>query len=325
MKTSKTCLSNKNVLSLIDLRSNDIFSILRLADVLKMEAKRKNGRPKQPLRGKVLGMLFQKPSTRTRVSFEAGMYQMGGNAVYMDAQTIQLARGESIEDTARSLSLYVDCIMARVYNHNDLEKLAQAASVPVINGLSDSFHPCQILADLLTIKEQKKRLKGISLAWVGDGNNNVCNDLLIGCAETGIDVSVASPKGYEPREWILSVAADKANITGAQVKITNDPYAAVLGADAIMTDTFVSIGKDQEKEARKKVFVPKYQVNSQLMERAKKDAIFLHCLPAARGQEVTAEVIDGRQSVVWEEAENRLHVQKALLYMLIATGNHIRS
>jgi ornithine carbamoyltransferase len=324
MKRSKTCLSNKNILSLIDLGSDDIFSILRLAEILKSEAKRKNGRPKQLLRGKVLGMIFQKPSTRTRVSFEAGMHQMGGSAVYMDAETIQLARGESIEDTARSLSLYVDCIMARLYNHNDLEKLAHAASVPVINGLSDIFHPCQILADLLTVKERKRKLKGISVAWVGDGNN-VCNDLLIGCAETGIDISVASPKGYEPEEWIVAVAANKAKTTGSQVNITDDPYTAVLGADAVMTDTFVSIGKDEEKETRKKVFVPKYQVNSLLMKRAKKDAIFLHCLPAARGQEVTAEVIDGKQSVVWEEAENRLHVQKALLYMLIASANHFNS
>jgi ornithine carbamoyltransferase len=324
MKISKTCLSSKNILSLDDLKSEDILSILKLAEGLKVEAKRKNDRSKQLLRGKVLGMIFQKPSTRTRVSFEAGMYQMGGNAIYMDAQNIQLARGESIEDTARSLSLYVNCLMARVYNHHDLVKLAEAASVPVINGLSDTFHPCQILADLLTIKEQKKRLKGISIAWVGDGNN-VCNDLLIGCAEIGIDISIASPRGYEPPEWIISIAANKARSTGAKVNITDDPLIAVQDADAVMTDTFVSIGKDEEKEVRKEVFVPRYQVNSQLMTRAKKGAIFLHCLPATRGQEVTAEVIDGKNSVVWEEAENRLHVQKALLYRLIASRNQIRA
>lgn len=324
MKISKTCLSSKNILSLDDLKSEDILSILKLAEGLKVEAKRKNDRSKQLLRGKVLGMIFQKPSTRTRVSFEAGMYQMGGNAIYMDAQNIQLARGESIEDTARSISLYVNCLMARVYNHHDLVKLAEAASVPVINGLSDTFHPCQILADLLTIKEQKKRLKGISIAWVGDGNN-VCNDLLIGCAEIGIDISIASPRGYEPPEWIISIAANKARSTGAKVNITDDPLIAVQDADAVMTDTFVSIGKDGEKEVRKEVFVPRYQVNSQLMTRAKKGAIFLHCLPATRGQEVTAEVIDGKNSVVWEEAENRLHVQKALLYMLIASKNQIRA
>jgi ornithine carbamoyltransferase len=324
MKISKTCLSSKNILSLDDLKSEDILSILKLAEGLKVEAKRKNDRSKQLLRGKVLGMIFQKPSTRTRVSFEAGMYQMGGNAIYMDAQNIQLARGESIEDTARSLSLYVNCLMARVYNHHDLVKLAKAASVPVINGLSDTFHPCQILADLLTIKEQKKRLKGISIAWVGDGNN-VCNDLLIGCAEIGIDISIASPRGYEPPERIISIAANKARSTGAKVNITDDPLIAVQDADAVMTDTFVSIGKDEEKEVRKEVFVPRYQVNSQLMTRAKKGAIFLHCLPATRGQEVTAEVIDGKNSVVWEEAENRLHVQKALLYRLIASRSQIRT
>jgi ornithine carbamoyltransferase len=324
MKISKTCLSSKNILSLDDLKSEDILSILKLAEVLKAEAKRKNDRSKQLLRGKVLGMIFQKPSTRTRVSFEAGMYQMGGNAIYMDAQNIQLARGESIEDTARSISLYVNCLMARVYNHHDLVKLAEAASVPVINGLSDTFHPCQILADLLTIKEQKKRLKGISIAWVGDGNN-VCNDLMIGCAEIGIDISIASPRGYEPPECIISIAANKARSTGAKVNITDDPLIAVQDADAVMTDTFVSIGKDEEKEVRKEVFVPRYQVNSQLMTGAKEGAIFLHCLPATRGQEVTAEVIDGKHSVVWEEAENRLHVQKALLYRLIASRNQIRA
>ena len=324
MKISKTCLGSKNILSLDDLKSEDILSILKLAEGLKVEAKRKNDRSKQLLRGKVLGMIFQKPSTRTRVSFEAGMYQMGGNAIYMDAQNIQLARGESIEDTARSLSLYVNCLMARVYNHHDLVKLAEAASVPVINGLSDTFHPCQILADLLTIKEQKKRLKGISIAWVGDGNN-VCNDLMIGCAEIGIDISIASPRGYEPPERIISIAANKARSTGAKVNITDDPLIAVQDADAVMTDTFVSIGKDEEKEVRKEVFVPRYQVNSQLMTRAKKGAIFLHCLPATRGQEVTAEVIDGQNSVGWDEAENRLHVQKALLYRLIASRNQIRA
>jgi ornithine carbamoyltransferase len=324
MKISKTCLSSKNILSLDDLKSEDILSILKLAEGLKVEAKRKNDRSKQLLRGKVLGMIFQKPSTRTRVSFEAGMYQMGGNAIYMDAQNIQLARGESIEDTARSISLYVNCLMARVYNHHDLVKLAEAASVPVINGLSDTFHPCQILADLLTIKEQKKRLKGISIAWVGDGNN-VCNDLMIGCAEIGIDISIASPRGYEPPERIISIATNKARSTGAKVNITDDPLIAVQDADAVITDTFVSIGKDEEKDVRKEVFVPRYQVNSQLMTRAKKGAIFLHCLPATRGQEVTAEVIDGKHSVVWEEAENRLHVQKALLYRLIASRNQIRA
>jgi ornithine carbamoyltransferase len=316
MKTSKTCLSNKNILSLLDVNSDEILSILKLAEDLKKEMRIKNRRSSQVLKGKVLGMIFQKPSTRTRVSFEAGMYQMGGNAVYMDSNTIQLARGESIEDTARTLSLYVDCLMARVYDHRDLQKLAIAASIPVINGLSDSFHPCQILADILTVKEHKKKLKGISIAWVGDGNN-VCNDLLIGCAKTGINIRVACPKGYGPLKPVISIAKHEGEISGAQVNITDDPFVAVDDADAVMTDTFVSIGKDEEKETRIAIFVPKYQVNSQLMKQAKKDAIFMHCLPATRCQEVTSEVIDGSGSVVWDEAENRLHVQKALLYKLL--------
>jgi ornithine carbamoyltransferase len=316
MKTSKTCLSNKNFLSLLDVNSEEIISILELAEEFK-KVKSKSRWHDQALKGKVLGMIFQKPSTRTRVSFEAGMYQMGGNVVYMDSNNMQLARGESVEDTARTLSLYIDCLMARVYNHDDLKKLT-AASIPIINGLSDTFHPCQILADLLTIKEHKKGLKGINIAWIGDGNN-VCNDLLIGCAKTGINIKVACPKGYEPLEWVVSIAKRQAETTGSQVQITDDPLVAVDGAQIVMTDTFVSIGRNGEKEFRKEIFIPRYQVNSPLMKHADKDALFMHCLPAIRGQEVTSQVIDGNQSVVWEEAENRLHVQKALLYMLIAS------
>jgi ornithine carbamoyltransferase len=315
MKTLKTCLSNKNILSLLDVNSNEILSILKLAEELKKEMKRKNKWSSQVLEGKVLGMLFLKPSTRTRVSFEVGMYQMGGNAVYMDSSNTQLARGESIEDTARTLSIYLNCIVARVYDHSDLKKLT-VASIPVINGLSDTFHPCQILADLMTVKEHKKKLKGTNIAWIGDGNN-VCNDLLIGCAKTGVNVKVACPKGYEPPKWIVSIAKHEGETTGSQVHISDDPFFAVQDAEVVMTDTSVSIGKDEEKEVRKKIFVPRYQVNSQLMKHARKDAFFMHCLPATRGQEVTYDVIDGNQSVVWEEAENRLHVQKALLYMLI--------
>jgi ornithine carbamoyltransferase len=315
MKTLKTCLSNKNILSLLDVNSNEILSILKLAEELKKEMKRKNKWSSPVLEGKVLGMLFLKPSTRTRVSFEVGMYQMGGNAVYMDSNNMQLARGESIEDTARTLSIYLNCIVARVYDHSDLKKLT-VASIPVINGLSDTFHPCQILADLLTVKEHKKKLKGTNIAWIGDGNN-VCNDLLIGCAKTGVNVKVACPKGYEPPKWIVSIAKHEGETTGSQVLISDDPFFAVQDAEVVMTDTSVSIGKDEEKEVRKEIFVPRYQVNSQLMKHARKDAFFMHCLPATRGQEVTSDVIDGNQSVVWEEAENRLHVQKALLYMLI--------
>lgn len=314
MKILRTYLSNKDVLSLQDLSSKEILSIIKLASNLKKEMK--SGRSRQLLKGKMLGMLFQKPSTRTRVSFETGMFQLGGNTVYLSVNDIQLSRGESIEDTARTLSLYLDCIIARVYDHADVQKLANAASVPVINGLSDIFHPCQILADLLTIQENKEKLKGLSLAWIGDGNN-VCNDLLLGCAKTGINMTAACPKGYEPLQQIVSLAKKEGEKTGAEIVITEDPVVAAKDADAVVTDTFISIGKDEEKTSREIIFLPKYQVNSSIMSMAKKDAIFLHCLPAMRDREVTHEVIDGMSSVVWEEAENRLHVQKALMYMLM--------
>jgi ornithine carbamoyltransferase len=317
MKTLKTSLSSKDLLSLSDLRADEIGRILRLASKLKKQ--HKAGRNRPVLRGKSLGMLFQKPSTRTRVSFEVGMNQLGGDAVYLSMNDIQLSRGESIEDTAKTLSLYLDCIMARVYDHTDVQKLAEHASVPVINGLSDSFHPCQILADLLTIQEQKKKLKGIRLAWLGDGDN-VCNDLLIGCAKTGIHMTAACPRGYFPMEEAVSLARSEGKKTGAQVAITEDPLVAAKDADVVVTDTFISIGKEEEKAARQATFLPKYQVNSGIMKLANSDAIFMHCLPAKRGQEVTSEVIDGRQSVVWSEAENRMHVQKALLCLMMKAG-----
>lgn len=317
MKTSKTSSSKRDLLSIQDLSSLDIDKILGLASKLKKE--RKAGRGRQLLRGKTLGMIFQKPSTRTRVSFEVGMYQLGGAAVYLSASEIQLARGETIEDTAKTLSRYLDCIMARVYDHTDVQKLATYAKIPVINGLSDAFHPCQILADLLTIKEHKKKLKGLKVAWLGDGDN-VCNDLMLGCAKTGINMAAACPKGYEPTEEITRLARSEGAKTGAQITIGDNPAAAVMDADVIATDTFISIGKEGEWATRESVFMPKYQVNSEIMKLAKKDAIFMHCLPAKRGQEVTAEVIDGPQSVVWDEAENRLHAQKAVLCFLMKTA-----
>jgi len=314
MKRLTTYLSNKDLLSLQDLSSNEILSIIKSASNLKKELK--SGKSRQLLKGKLLGMIFQKPSTRTRVSFEAGMFQLGGNTVYLNLNDIQLSRGESIEDTARTLSLYLNCIVGRVDDHADVQKLASFASIPVINGLSDAFHPCQILADLLTILENKKKLKGLRLAWIGDGDN-VCNDLLLGCAKTGINVTAACPKGYEPMQEIVRLAKKEGEETEAKVIVTEDPVVAVKDADVVVTDTFISIGKDEEKNRRQVVFFPKYQVNSEIMKLAKKDAIFLHCLPAKRGVEVTSEVIDGNSSVVWDEAENRLHVQKALMCMLM--------
>jgi ornithine carbamoyltransferase len=316
MTTLKTFLSKKDVLSMMDLTPDEILSILKSASRLKKELKLKM--PDSILKGKVLGMIFEKPSTRTRVSFETGMHQLGGSVIYLSTNEIQLARGESIEDTARSLSLYLDCIVARVYCHADIERLAKYASVPVINGLSDTFHPCQILADLLTIQEHKKKLKGLKITWVGDGNN-VCNDLILGSAKTGIDVVAACPHGYEPPQQIVKLGKEEGRKTGSEINITQDPIAATRDADVVVTDTFISIGRDGEKDIRAQAFLPRYQVNSELMKLAKSDAIFMHCLPAARGQEVTSDVIDGKASVVWEEAENRLHVQKVLMCLLLNT------
>jgi ornithine carbamoyltransferase len=313
----KTSLNNKDILSLQDLSSEEIFSILRLSGDLKNELKNRDGeKASQLLKGKVLGMIFQKPSTRTRLSFETGIFQLGGNALYLSTNDMQLSRGESIEDTGRTLSLYVNCIIARVYEHADLQILANSASIPVINGLSNTFHPCQILADLLTIQEHKKKMKGLNLAWIGDGNN-VCNDLLLGCAKTGINMMAACPRGYEPLEQIVRLAKEEEQKTGVEITITDDPLQATKDADIIVTDTFLSIGKDQEKTTREEAFLPRYQVNSDLLKNAKRDVIFMHCLPAKRGQEVTSEVIDGSASVIWDEAENRLHVQKALMCMLM--------
>ena len=308
-------LKNKHILSLQDLDLNEIISILDLATLFKKESKIYSSR--KLLEGKTLGMIFQKPSTRTRVSFETGMIQLGGHAIYLGTNDMQLSRGETIEDTARTLSLYLDCLMARVNDHSDLEKLSKYSSIPIINGLSDLFHPCQILADLLTILEHKKNFNGLNVAWIGDGFN-VCNDLLIGCAKTGINITAACPSGYEPPEWIVDLSKKEGTKTGSLIKITNDPIIATKDADIVATDTFVSLGKDNEKKIRETIFVPKYQVNSELMKHAKDDVIFMHCLPAKRGQEVTADVIDGKSSVVWKEAENRVHVQKALLYLLMS-------
>jgi ornithine carbamoyltransferase len=313
MKTLKTSLNKKNFLSLNDLGKEEILSILELSKELKRDLK--NGKSSQLLKGRTLAMIFQKPSTRTRLSFETGIVQLGGTAIYLSSNDLQLARGESIEDTARTLSLYVDLIMARVYAHSDIEKLAAYSSVPVINGLSDTFHPCQILADLLTIQEQKNTFNGLKVAWIGEGNN-VCNDLVLGCSKIGMNLSIACPPGFEPNEFVLDVARQEASKSSTEISITDDPLKAVQNADVLATDTFISIGKDEERQRREEIFLPKYQVNSNLLRSAKQDCIFMHCLPASRGREVTSEVIDGKASVVWDQAENRLHVQKALMCML---------
>ena len=298
---------NVDVLTLDELESKEINNIIDLGIDLKKQQKK--GKEKPLLQNKTLAMIFEKPSTRTRVSFETGIFQLGGHALTLSSNDLQLSRGESVEDTAKTLSRYVNVIMARVYDHKSLETFAKNASVPVINGLSDYFHPCQILADFMTIKEHKKNLKKIKIAWVGDGNN-VCNSLILGCAKLKIQLSVAVPGGYEPDFDVIKIGKD-AEI----LEITDNPEVAVNDVDVVMTDTFVSIHNTNSDRIKK--FLPKFQVNQSLMNNAKKDAIFMHCLPAKREQEVTSDVIDGSQSVVWDEAENRLHVQKALLVHLL--------
>jgi ornithine carbamoyltransferase len=304
----------KNVLSICDLSSKQILDILNLAEILKSPVNVQESR--KQLRGRILGMIFQKPSTRTRISFETAMLQLGGNAINLSFNDLQLSRGESIEDTARTLSLYLDCLMARVNSHNDLEKLSQYSTIPVINGLSDLFHPCQILADLLTISEYKKKLGGITLAFIGDGNN-ICNDLLLGCSKLGININISTPPDFEPMGWIIDTARVESKKYDSSVLITNDPFEAVKESDVVTTDTFISIGKENEQEKRNAIFLPKYQINDEIVKYAKHDYIFMHCLPAKRGKEVTSEIIDGTHSVVWTQAENRLHVQKALLIKLL--------
>lgn len=299
-------LKTKNILTLRELDKKELAELLELAIKLKKEHKKGSDTPL--LKNKTLAMIFQKPSTRTRVSFEAGMFQLGGYALNLSSNDLQLSRGETIGDTAKTLSRYVNAILARVYEHETVEELAKNATVPVINGLSNSFHPCQILADLMTIKEKKKKLAGLQIAWVGDGNN-VCNSLIYGCAKSDINIAIATPKGFEPNQNVVKESKKQ-----IEILLTDDPTVAVKNADVVMTDTFVSIHDDQK---RIKKFLPKFQVNQSLMKKAKKDAIFLHCLPAKRGQEVTAQVIDGQQSVVWDETENRLHTQKALLVSLL--------
>ncbi len=300
-------LKTKNLLTLAELSSKEFLGLIDNSIKLKKEFKKSGN--KSILKNKTLTMIFQKPSTRTRVSFEVGMYQLGGHAVHLSSDDMQLSRGESIEDTAKTLSRYSDCIMARVYDHALLETLSKHASIPVINGLSNTFHPCQILADFMTIKEKKKKLKGLKIAWIGDGNN-VCNSMIYGAALSKVNMSIATPKGFEPKKNIVKQVKKSINI-----ELTTDPFVATKNADVVVADTFSSIHNLNKKRLQK--FLPKYQVDDKLMKSAKKDAIFLHCLPAKRGKEVTSSVIDGPQSSVWDEAENRLHTQKALLVALI--------
>lgn len=303
----------KHLIDLNDLSSEDIKSLFTLAEKLKKELRA--GVQHHMLKGKTLGMIFSKSSTRTRVSFEVGMYQLGGYPIFLSSNDIQLGRGETIHDTARVLSHYIDGIMIRTFKHSDVQDLAKYGTIPVINGLTDLMHPCQILADLFTVYERKGGLKGLKMAYVGDGNN-VANSLLHGCAKTGMDIAVASPAGYMCSSTIIEQARSAAAKSGSRVIITEDPWEAIKDADVVYTDTWVSMGQEDEKEMRIKTFMP-YQVNEKLFRLARKDAIFLHCLPAYRGLEVTEEIIDGPNSCVFDEAENRLHVQKAIMATLM--------
>ncbi len=299
-------MSVRHFLSLNDLDRAELERIIQRAIELKTEVRQ--GSIKQTLPGRVLAMIFEKSSTRTRVSFETAMAQLGGHAIYLSPTGSQIGRGEPVEDTARVLSQMVDCIMMRTYEHTTIEKLAAFASVPVINGLSDTLHPCQLLADLQTWYELRGSIQGRTVAWLGDGNN-MCNSYINAACLLDFKLNVAAPAGYAPETRRIEQSAGR-------VMVTTDPVAAVKDADMVVTDVWASMGQEDEAQSRAELFLP-YQVNAALMQHAKSDALFLHCLPAHRGEEVTADVIDGPQSVVWEEAGNRLHAQKALLEFLL--------
>jgi ornithine carbamoyltransferase len=304
----------KHFLSLADYSSAEIENLLALAARLKRE--RAGGGNPPHLRGKVLGMIFQKPSLRTRVSFDMGMRHLGGDALYLSPAEIGLGQRESIADVSRVLSGYVDGIMARVFAHEHILELAKFSRVPVINGLSDSDHPCQAMADLLTLWEHFPKLKGLTLAYIGDGNN-VAASLLQGCAKLGINFSIASPDGYSLGEFILSQSEQDAAANGSWIRLFHDPAQAAAGADVLYTDTWVSMGQEEETLLREKAFAG-YQINSSLLQTANPGAVVLHCLPAHRGKEITDEVADGPQSLIFPQAENRLHAQKAILMHLLA-------
>ncbi len=304
----------KHFISIHDITCQEFNELMELA--LKLKKDQKAGIKNTPLEGKTLGMIFTKSSTRTRISFEVGMYQLGGHPMYLNANDMQLGRGESIYDTANVMSRFVDGIMIRTYDHQDVLDLARFGSVPVINALTDHLHPCQAMADLMTVYEHKGKLKGLKLAYVGDGNN-VAHSLLYACAKAGMDMSVATPKGYECDAEVVANAKEDAKETGATILTCYDPEEAVKDADVVCTDTWTSMGQEAEKAERVKIFQA-YQVNKELFGLAKDDAIFIHCLPAYRGYEVTEDIIDGPMSVIFDEAENRLHAQKAIMVKLMA-------
>ncbi len=307
------CMKGKDVISIHDLSTEEVWQIVKTAEMIKML--KLSGQPYTPLVGKTLGMIFTKSSTRTRISFEVGMNQLGGHAIFLSSNDMQLKRGETITDTGRVLSGYLDGIMIRTFAHQDVVDLAAAANIPVINGLTDLLHPCQVLADLLTIYEKKGRLQGIKLTYVGDGNN-MAHSLMYGGAKVGMDVDICCPEGYDPDPAVFRSAVEDAKATGAKIQVTRDPFRSVADADIIYTDVWASMGQEAEHD-KKVAALQGYQVNAKLLAAAKKDTLFMHCLPAHRGEEVTDEVADGPNSVIFHQAENRLHAQKAILALVM--------
>lgn len=307
-------MKGRDFLLLKDFSNIELEKMLKYA--LDLKKKQKAGEPHPLLSGKSIGLYFEKTSTRTRLSFEVGVYQLGAQPLFLSAGTTQLGAGlENLKDTALVMSRYLDLYMARVYKHEALEDFAKYATIPVINGLSDLSHPCQIMADFLTILEHKGKLEGLKLTYLGDGNN-VCNSLLLGCPIMGLDIAVGAPKNYHPSQKVISWASELAEKSGTTVTIKDSAKEAIKDADVVYTDTWISMGQEEETEIRKQLFPP-YQVNKGLLSHAKKDAIFLHCLPAHWGYEVTEEVLHGPQSVVFDEAENRLHAQKSIMVALL--------
>lgn len=306
-------MKGKSLASLDDLTREEIEQILKTSELLKLQLFR--GQEHPFLKGKTLAMIFEKPSTRTRVSFEVGMWQLGGYALYLSSNDLQLGRGETVGDTAQTLSRYVNGVMARVFSHQTILDLIKYSRVPVVNGLSDFSHPCQGLADIFTIYEKKGRLSGLKIAYIGDGNN-VAHSLIYGCSKMGMDIFLGCPRGYEPDSKVVANGREEAKKNGRMVTVTNDPVEAVVGADVVYTDVWTSMGKEKEHEERLKLFRP-YQVNPELVKKAKPDYLFMHCLPAHRGEEVTNEVADSKNSVIFDQAENRMHTQKALLALIM--------
>lgn len=306
-------MKGKSLASLYDLTREEIEQILKTSELLKLQLLR--GQEHPLLKGKTLAMIFEKPSTRTRVSFEVGMWQLGGYALYLSSNDLQLGRGETIADTAQVLSRYVNGIMARVFAHQTILDLVAHSKVPVINGLSDFSHPCQALADLFTVYEKKGRLSGLKLSYVGDGNN-VAHSLIYGCSKVGMHITLGCPKEYEPHPEVLARGKEEAKKNGCEVILIHDPKEAVKEADVIYTDVWASMGREKEREERIKILRP-YQVNPELVKLAKEDYLFMHCLPAHRGEEVVNEVADSKNSVIFDQAENRMHTQKALMALLM--------